>query len=73
MTLHITTRFFLSSPDGDHWYVVPCDHAAAWEKWCAIPEDDERRWKVPRYATQVDGPHVITFADWCEGPLLSTS
>lgn len=56
-------RYFLSQDDDCHWYLVPVDHVIAWKAWCEIPGYDERSWDVPIFATAIDGPHRLTFAD----------
>lgn len=56
-------RFFLSTDNDSHWYFVPVDKAAEWEAWAAIPEDDERAWEAPEFATPLGGaPCLVTFA-----------
>lgn len=55
------TRYFLAGDNSGHDYVVPVEHKEEWFAWLEIPEDDERSWDVPEFATQVDGG--LTFTD----------
>jgi hypothetical protein len=54
-------RYFLGYDCSGHEYAVPVEHRAEWFAWLEIPEDDERSWSVPDYATALDG--CFTFAD----------
>ncbi|MCL8382119.1 hypothetical protein [Xanthobacter aminoxidans] len=57
-------RFFLSTDNDSHWYLVPVAKAAEWEAWAAIPEDDERAWEAPAFAKPLGGaPGLVTFTD----------
>lgn len=59
-----TERFFLSTDNDSHWYLVPVAKAAEWEEWSAIPEDDERAWDAPDFAKPLGGAlGLVTFVD----------
>ncbi len=57
-------RFFLGNDHSGHTYVVPVSRREQWTIFTTIPEDDEASWKVPKWATRIDGTHTLTFADW---------
>ena len=63
---HAMTAWQLVQDNDSHWYVIPFTCRAEWAAFCDIPEDDERGWDVPEWATRVDGPHVVVFGDWRE-------
>jgi len=63
-----TLRYFLTTDNDSHWYVVPVAMRAEWETWTEIDSDDERAWTPPSWAKQVGGsPTRITFTDWKNG------
>ncbi len=55
-------RFFLSSDDDGHSYVIPVAHRADWVEWC----NGDRETDVPQWAVAIDSPESISFADWSE-------
>ncbi len=57
-------RYFLSTDQSSHHYVVPVERRAEWDVWSDIPEDDERSWTVPSFATLIDLHEGFTFTDW---------
>ncbi len=59
-------RFFLGFDNSGHAYVIPVSRREQWTIFGTIPEDDEASWKVPAWATRIDGAHSITFTDWTE-------
>jgi hypothetical protein len=57
-------RFFLSTDNDSHWYVIPIAHRGDWEEFLEIDSDDERSWTVPKWAEAVGGsPTLVTFSD----------
>jgi len=46
-------RFFISSDDDGHRYLVPADKREEWNLWRNIPSEDERSWEVPSFATEI--------------------
>ena len=55
-------RFFLSTDNDSHWYLVPVVRKADWDAWRDIPEDDERAWDPPDFAKRLNGaPSLVTF------------
>ncbi len=57
-------RFFIGYDQSSYTYVVPVTMRAEWEQWREIPEDDERSWTVPNFATEISLNDLFTFADW---------
>ncbi len=57
-------RYFLGRDQSSHWYLVLADYSEQWTMWTNIPEEDERCWIVPWYATRINGgPEFISFLD----------
>jgi hypothetical protein len=57
-------RYFLSSDNDGHWYVIPESHRQNWDKWVDLDSDDEESWNVPEYAKEVNGsPSLVTFLE----------
>lgn len=57
-------RYYLSTDNDSHWYVVPLARKDEWDAWRAIPEDDERAWDPPEFAIPVGGaPCLVTFTE----------
>jgi hypothetical protein len=54
-------RYFLSSDNSGHHYVVPVENRDEWWAWLEIPDDDERAWDAPVFARRVEGG--LTFTD----------
>ena len=54
-----TGAFTIVSDNDAHRYVIPVSMLSDWDKWCAIPSDDERSWHPPRYAEAVGGRVVF--------------
>lgn len=63
MTDQPKERFFEDSDNSGHHYVVPVARIEGWRAWRDLPEDDERGWHAPDYATRIDGGR-LTFTDW---------
>ena len=58
----MTERYFLSTDNDSHWYVVPVARLSEWNAWLEISEDDERAWDVPGFARAIGGaPCLVTF------------
>lgn len=57
----MSERYFLSSDDSGHEYVVPVSKKVDWYDWLNIPAEDERAWEPPPYAIRVEGR--LTFTD----------
>lgn len=58
----MSQRFFISSDDSGHDYLVPVDRREDWDRWREIPSDDERSWIVPLYAVPFETSQ-LTFTD----------
>ncbi len=56
-------RYCLVSDNDGHDYVVPIARRAEWNAMPPSELDDG----VPEWATRIDGAHVLSFTDWCEG------
>lgn len=56
-------EFCIVQDNDCHGYVIPEWKRQDWYIWLEIPENDERAWEVPSYATRIDGGHVI-FTEW---------
>ena len=57
-------RFFLSSDNDGHWYVVSVSIEEEWYKWLDLGDDDPPEY--PEGARPVGGaPSLITFTDPC--------
>ncbi|MGO8211808.1 hypothetical protein ACC782_33550 [Rhizobium ruizarguesonis] len=57
-------RFYLTTDNDSHWYVVPVAHKEEWDAWCEIDSDDERAWTPPEFARAVGGaPCLVTFSN----------
>lgn len=57
-------RYFIGSDNSGHKYVVPAEQHEAWSEWANLPEDDERAWEAPEYATRIPGAlSLLTFSD----------
>lgn len=54
-------RFFLAQDSDCHWYLVQAEKRPEWNAWCELNSDTEAAWRVPDFATPVDGPHRIEF------------
>ena len=52
-------RYFIGCDNSGHEYLVPVEHKKRWEIWSEIPDDDERKWDEPLYATRIEG--TLTF------------
>ena len=58
------TRYYLSTDQSSHWYIVPVERRAEWEAWRDLSEDDERAWEAPEFAKRINGsPSFVTFTD----------
>lgn len=58
----VPNRFFFDRDCAGHWYMVRTNFRAEWQSWMAIDTEDERRWKIPPYATPINtGPQFIEF------------
>ena len=42
-----------------HSYVIPKAREQEWEKWLALPSDDEKCWDVPSWAESVGGSQSL--------------
>lgn len=57
-------RYFLTTDNDSHWYVIPEAKRGEWNEWCDIPSDDERAWEPPEFARAVGGsPSLVTFTN----------
>jgi len=56
-------RFFISSDNDGHCYIVPLPKATEWQEWVDLDDDDERKWTAPEYAMGVDDPSTVTFTN----------
>lgn len=57
-------RYFLGQDNSSHWYLVLEDSRLHWEAWRNLPEEDERSWNEPWYASRLNGgPGSVTFID----------
>ncbi len=57
-------RWYLTTDNDSHWYVVPLARRGEWEAWCEIDPDDERAWTPPEFAVVVGGsPGLVTFTN----------
>lgn len=54
-------RYFIGYDNSGHKYIVPVAHWEDWEEWLKIPEDDERSWDEPGYATRFSGCLTFTY------------
>lgn len=55
-------RYFLSTDNDCHHYLIPVDQWQAWDMWRDIPSEDERAWRVPDYTIEIGGsPSRVTF------------
>ena len=53
-------RFYLTTDENSHWYIVPVDKQEEWDDWCN--SDDESSWDAPEWAQPVNGsPTLVTF------------
>lgn len=55
-------RYFMSTDNSAHDYIVPVTRMGEREAWLGLPEDDEASWGAPEWATRVDGGR-LTFTD----------
>lgn len=55
-------RFFISSDNSGHNYLIPLDRRVQWLKFLDIPEEDERSWDVPDWARRLEG-EMLTFSN----------
>lgn len=46
-----------------HCYLIPAENLDEWDAFVGIDSDDEASWTVPEWAQQIDGVHLLTFAD----------
>jgi hypothetical protein len=54
--------YIIESDNDGHHYVIPKAREKEWSEWLTIASDDERSWKVPKYAEAVGGsPTLVTF------------
>jgi hypothetical protein len=57
-------RYYLTTDNDSHWYVVPVVNKSEWDAWCEIDSDDERAWETPDFARAVGGsPSLVTFSN----------
>ena len=57
-----TGRFFLSTDNDSHWYVIPVECREDWEAFCDLDPDSEAAWTSPDWAVAVGGPpDLVTF------------
>ena len=56
----------LVQDDSCHWYLIPAENKKEWEEFCALDPDDEASWDVPKWASQIDGPHSILIHEYSE-------
>jgi len=55
-------RFFFSQDCSSHWYLVPEEHRAEWERWSNLDENDVEAWEAPPWAERINGwPGNYTF------------
>jgi hypothetical protein len=55
-------RFFLSSDNDGHWYLVPVEILPEWDRWCNLDADDEASWTPPEGAQRIGGsPSRVSF------------
>jgi len=60
----VSERYFMSTDDSGHWYIIPVTKRQEWEEWSDLPEEDERTWEAPDFARPVGGsPTCVTFTD----------
>ena len=55
------TKYFISADGDGHWYLVQAKNRDLWEAWQDIPEDDERGWEPPAFASRIDYPEAVEF------------
>jgi len=56
-------KYFLSTDNSGHWYIVDADHREEWEEWCELDDNDERGWEAPDFAYSVGGcPGQVEFS-----------
>ena len=56
-------RWFFSTDQSSHWYLVPDERRAEWHTWQLLDEDDERSWQVPPFAYRISSHGSWTFTD----------
>jgi len=54
----MSTHYFLDQDNDCHWYLIPVDKRAEWNKWL-----DSAKRNVPKYARSVDGPQWVIFTN----------
>lgn len=55
-------RYFMDSDDDGHWYLIPVEYQAAWDRWTGLDQDSPEAWDPPAWAVPLDGhPNGITF------------
>lgn len=54
-------RYFIGHDNSGHQYIVPVSKRDEWFAWADLPDDDERGWEEPPYATRIGGG--LTFTD----------
>ena len=48
-------RYFLSSDNSGHNYIVPSKFKKEWNEWLELDEDDEMAWDAPEFAERIEG------------------
>lgn len=48
-------KYFLSQDQDCHWYLIPAEFRADWERWTELPPEDDEAWSVPVYAEMLGG------------------
>lgn len=55
-------RFYLTTDNDGHWFIVPVSKQDEWTAWCELDQDDPSAWKYPEFAEGIGGsPTLVTF------------
>lgn len=55
----------LAVDNDSHWYIIPTKKGAEWTAFTDLDSNDEKSWKVPKWAITLGGsPTRVTFDDW---------
>ena len=59
--LALSERYFIGGDNSGHEYYVPVSREDEFREWAELPEEDERGWDAPEWATRIDG--TFTFVN----------